>query len=118
MLAADGACKHLDRFTNACGIYDTRPDVCRINGIYEKAGLVHIVPVELFHDHVIDSTCAPAIAAAGLDPSRVPTRNYSGPRMILAINSYLEGLGSSFDGGFPGANTRVITRPGDWGAFS
>jgi len=103
-LRPDGACKHLAA-DNTCSIYADRPEACRINGIYEGAGLVNIVPIEVFHDHVIGTSCAPAIMWAGLDLSKIPARNYDTSKMLSAVNGYLAGIGSTFDGGrFPFAS--------------
>lgn len=30
----DGICKHLDTLNNNCRIYETRPDICRIDKMY------------------------------------------------------------------------------------
>jgi hypothetical protein len=32
----NGTCKYLDIVSNACVIYDTRPDVCNIDTMFEK----------------------------------------------------------------------------------
>ena len=32
----DGICKFLDEATNLCTIYETRPDICRVDEFYEK----------------------------------------------------------------------------------
>lgn len=31
----NGVCKHLDLITNSCKIYDTRPDVCRVDKMFD-----------------------------------------------------------------------------------
>ncbi len=31
----NGTCKYLDLNTNLCTIYDTRPDICRVDKMYE-----------------------------------------------------------------------------------
>lgn len=32
----DGVCRHLDLDTNECRIYESRPEVCRIDLMYDK----------------------------------------------------------------------------------
>jgi len=32
----DGICRHHDTDTRLCTIYDTRPDICRVDTYYEK----------------------------------------------------------------------------------
>ncbi|HZF71240.1 YkgJ family cysteine cluster protein [Sulfuricurvum sp.] len=32
----NGTCKYLDIFSNFCIIYDTRPDICNIDKMFEK----------------------------------------------------------------------------------
>ena len=32
----DGICKYFDKVTNSCKIYETRPDICRVNLMFEK----------------------------------------------------------------------------------
>lgn len=32
----DGVCRHLNTKTNECNIYDNRPDICRVDGLYES----------------------------------------------------------------------------------
>lgn len=92
-IAPDGSCKHLTP-DGLCGIYDTRPDFCRIDAIYEKAGLVQIgVPLPAWHDHVIRSTCQYAIAQTNGDPANVPAMSFSQGEMLSRVNRYLDGLG-------------------------
>lgn len=38
-VAADGVCEHLDRETNLCRIYDTRPICCRVTVAHSPAAL-------------------------------------------------------------------------------
>lgn len=37
--SGDGVCRHLDRETNACRIYDTRPGVCRVTAAVRPEAL-------------------------------------------------------------------------------
>lgn len=32
----NGACEQFDEATKKCKVYDTRPDVCRVNRVYER----------------------------------------------------------------------------------
>ncbi len=32
----DGICKYFDKVINNCKIYDTRPDICRVDLMFEK----------------------------------------------------------------------------------
>ncbi|NAR49377.1 YkgJ family cysteine cluster protein [Acinetobacter haemolyticus] len=32
----DGVCRHYDQDSHLCTIYDTRPDICRVDTYYEK----------------------------------------------------------------------------------
>lgn len=32
----DGVCRHLDAGSARCGIYDQRPEVCNVRGMYER----------------------------------------------------------------------------------
>ena len=32
----DGVCLNLDKETNKCSIYENRPDICRVDKMYEK----------------------------------------------------------------------------------
>ena len=32
----DGVCTNLDQKSNTCSIYEDRPEICRVDGIYEK----------------------------------------------------------------------------------
>ena len=32
----NGVCDHLDRRNNLCTIYDSRPDICKVESLYEK----------------------------------------------------------------------------------
>jgi hypothetical protein len=92
-LAPDGSCKHLTP-DGLCGIYDTRPDFCRIDAIYEKAGLVQIgVPLPAWHDHVIRSTCEYAITQTGGNPAHVPAKSFDYAEMLHKVDDYLNGLG-------------------------
>jgi Fe-S-cluster containining protein len=31
----NGVCKYFDRVSNGCNIYDTRPDICRVDKMFE-----------------------------------------------------------------------------------
>ncbi len=37
-----GACEMLDKSTNQCKVYETRPDVCRVDSVYERLFAHHM----------------------------------------------------------------------------
>ena len=39
----DGICKYLDLETNLCTIYDTRPDICNIDKMFEKKYFKYLI---------------------------------------------------------------------------
>ena len=59
----DGACIHLQK-DNLCAIYDTRPEVCRINVMMEKSGSD---PDEYFNE--TKSMCNKLQEDLDIDPS-------------------------------------------------
>jgi len=112
MVKEDGSCIHLTS-DNLCGIQDTRPVVCRFNDIYLNSGLVNIVPIEVFHDRTIESTCRLALSMTGVrDPEEVdkylPRKVYGYGDMDVAVGRYLKGLGSDFN---PGPQIRPVQKP-------
>ncbi len=44
----DGVCKYLDFETNLCKIYDSRPDICRVDVMYEKVYKNHCSKDEFY----------------------------------------------------------------------
>ena len=94
MLKADGSCIHLQP-NNTCEIYDDRPECCNFNQIYRESGLINIVPIEIFHDHTIRSSCQLAIEATGTDPAMIPQTSYEEGSMLGKICEYLESVGAS-----------------------
>ena len=91
MLRPDGACKHLTA-ENRCAIYSERPAICRMNGIYEKARLVQIMPIEMWHDNVIEHTCRRAVFATGTDPAMIPKKHHDHAEMGRRVSDYLSSI--------------------------
>ena len=79
MLKPDGSCVNLTS-EGLCGIYETRPVVCRIDGLYDASKLIRIgVEREDWHDFVVRTSCLPSIMASG-EGGEVPPLNFDSPR--------------------------------------
>ena len=48
MALPDGSCKFLDKTSNLCGIYESRPIFCRVDEFYEKF-LSHFMTLDEFY---------------------------------------------------------------------
>lgn len=99
MVKDDGSCVNLQP-DNSCGIYSTRPEVCNFNAIYEHAGLIQLVPIEIFHDHTISGTCQHAIYSTNTDRSKIPERHYRIGSMEAEVGKYMDSCGSDYKPGF------------------
>lgn len=44
----NGTCKYLDIVSNACAIYDTRPEICNIDTMFEKEYIQYFPKKEFY----------------------------------------------------------------------
>ena len=49
-LGADGVCINLDRTTNLCKIYDKRPQICRVDEMYQAKYFMYFENLQDFFD--------------------------------------------------------------------
>lgn len=44
----NGVCKYFDKLTNSCTIYETRPDICRVDKMFELKYYKHFTKEEFY----------------------------------------------------------------------
>jgi hypothetical protein len=72
----DGICLNLDKKTNKCLIYETRPDICRVNKMFEKHFKTKMTKKEFY---IINTeACHKLIEKEGLDNSyKIDIKEYN-----------------------------------------
>lgn len=63
--AADGVCLHLDKSTNRCTIYETRPNVCNVSYMYRAYFKDRMTETEFIRKNL--QVCCQLNKAAGND---------------------------------------------------